>query len=153
MSEFSPQSSSESLPGDDIDVDYFFSLLQVDNEGDTIPLNARFRYSQNDPYAVSVLFLVDKPVEWVFGRELLLNGVYEPAGDGDVKTWPTLHGDGEAYTAFSVSSPQEDFIGVYMAPTRDMVLFLDQTLDLVPQGFESQFYEGDGITVEQFTGE
>ena len=154
VSEFySSHQGHEPLPGDGIDIDSLFSLTQVTNDGHTLPLDARFRYSQRDPYAVRILFLCgEQPVEWTFGRELFIDGVYAPTGNGDVKAWPTLSENGEAHIAFSLRNVRENFVGIYTAPTRDMMLFLDQTLDLVPQGFESQPYERAELTIQQFLG-
>ena len=150
MSECYPQSGSESLPGDNIDVDYFFSLTCIDSGGQSSPLDARFRYSQHDPYAVKVLFLCsERPVEWTFGRELLIDGVYRPTGIGDVVVWPTLNEESEAYVAFTVNNISGNNPQIFMAPTREMMLFLDQTLDLVPQGFESLPYERTEFTIGQ----
>jgi len=152
MSEFySSHSGQESRPDDGLDVDMPISLQQVLQDGQLTPLESRFRYRQDNPYAVNVLFLCgDRSVGWTFGRELLIDGVYEPTGHGDVRAWPTLSEDGEAYVAFSTRNAQDGSVGMYMAPTRDMMLFLDQTLDLVPQGFESNLYERGDLTVQQF---
>lgn len=48
------------------------------------------RYAAADPYAVRLTFHLpgDAPVTWAFGRELLVDGVAGPCGDGDVRIEP-----------------------------------------------------------------
>ncbi len=48
------------------------------------------RYETCDPYAVRLTFHLpgDAPVTWAFGRELLIDGVGRPCGDGDVQIAP-----------------------------------------------------------------
>src|SRR5690349_12653864 len=43
-------------------------------------------YDPSDPYAVRFTFHLpgDAPVTWVFARELLLDGISRPTGEGDV---------------------------------------------------------------------
>ena len=36
---------------------------------------------------------------WVFARGLLLRGVYEPVGDGDVQVFPSVDAEGRAVVA------------------------------------------------------
>ena len=42
-----------------------------------VPLVARLFYSPEDPHALSIAFEVglDKPVEWIFARDLLSRGI------------------------------------------------------------------------------
>lgn len=49
------------------------------------------RYEVGDPYAIRMTFHLpgDAPVTWAFGRELLLDGLNSPSGDGDVHIGPT----------------------------------------------------------------
>jgi hypothetical protein len=49
----------------------------------------RLRYELSDPYAVRVAFTVDESdeaVEWIIGRDLLIDGLNCPVGEGDVRT-------------------------------------------------------------------
>ncbi|MFF2039623.1 SsgA family sporulation/cell division regulator [Kitasatospora sp. NPDC058170] len=47
-------------------------------------------YDAADPYAVRFTFHLpgDEPVTWVFARELLLDGISRPSGEGDVHIHP-----------------------------------------------------------------
>lgn len=56
-------------------------------------IHANLRYVCDDPFAVHLTFpataaLEGEAVEWIFSRELLDDGLYEPAGDGDIHLWP-----------------------------------------------------------------
>jgi hypothetical protein len=54
-------------------------------------LNASLRYDRDDPYAVHLSFPTspgNSPIEWIFARSLLADGLTAPAGDGDVQIWP-----------------------------------------------------------------
>src|SRR5690348_4994040 len=56
-----------------------------------VPLVASLFYSGDDPYAIRIAFHVglDEPVEWIFARDLLAEGVNGRAGLGDVQVWPS----------------------------------------------------------------
>ncbi|GAA3362487.1 hypothetical protein GCM10017744_053400 [Streptomyces antimycoticus] len=47
-------------------------------------------YDSSDPYAVEITFHLpgDAPVSWAFARELLLDGLSRPTGEGDVRIAP-----------------------------------------------------------------
>lgn len=57
-------------------------------------VDAELRYSCDDPFAVQMLLSVDQSpvITWVFGRELLINGISMPAGLGDVQVFPARDG-------------------------------------------------------------
>src|SRR6201999_4048026 len=63
-----------------------------------VPLGASLSYSSEDPYAIRVAFHVglDEPVEWIFARELLSNGLKGRDGLGDVRVWPAPGQSGAA---------------------------------------------------------
>ncbi|WP_415947648.1 SsgA family sporulation/cell division regulator [Streptomyces sp. KLOTTS4A1] len=93
------------------------------------------RYETYDPYAVRLTFHLpgDAPVTWAFSRELLVDGVNEPCGDGDVHIAP--HGGdrlGDALIRLQVGGEQALF-KVSIAP---LIAFLDRTDRLVPLGQE-----------------
>ncbi|MEJ7743255.1 MAG: SsgA family sporulation/cell division regulator [Nocardioidaceae bacterium] len=68
------------------------TLELIDATGAATPLAAELLYDKSDPYAVAACFRtgLDLPVRWVFARDLLAEGLYEPTGDGDVHVWPCL---------------------------------------------------------------
>ena len=67
-----------------------------------ISVDADFQFTSRDPFAVRVIFSVASApvVEWVFARELLVDGLVAPAGTGDVQVFPTRAG-----IVFELTSP------------------------------------------------
>ncbi|MFJ9460641.1 SsgA family sporulation/cell division regulator [Kitasatospora sp. NPDC101447] len=91
-------------------------------------------YEAGDPYAVRLAFHLpgDAPVTWFFARELLLDGITGPAGEGDVH----IHPVDEASTEVRIllRSPAGD--AVLRAPSAPLLGFLAGTARLVPVGQE-----------------
>ena len=54
------------------------------------PVSAEFRYQRRDPLAVEMRLSIARnpPVSWMFGRDLLIEGLRRPAGVGDVRIYP-----------------------------------------------------------------
>ncbi|MBA4862963.1 SsgA family sporulation/cell division regulator [Streptomyces sp. PSKA54] len=99
-------------------------------------------YETRDPYAVRLTFHLpgDAPVTWAFGRELLVDGVVAPCGDGDVRIAPT--GDkmfDEVLITLQVSTDQ----AMFKAGVAPLVAFLDRTDKLVPLGQERALADFD----------
>ena len=118
-------------------------LMLVVPQHTTVPLVASLFYSGDDPYAVRMAFHVgtDEPVEWIFARDLLSAGMAEPAGEGDVRAWPSS-GDGEAVLNIVLSSPFGQ--AHFEAPTTAMAEFLRRTYDAIPAGHEGDFIDIGG---------
>ncbi|WP_289925368.1 SsgA family sporulation/cell division regulator [Streptomyces sp. S.PB5] len=55
-----------------------------------IPLRARFDYDPADPYVVRLSFCLPnhREVTWIFGRDLLADGLHLPSGAGDICVAP-----------------------------------------------------------------
>ena len=88
-------------------------------------LGAELHYDASDPYAVTmVLTGATGPVVWVFGRDLLLDGLGEPTGDGQTCTSPS---------------------GAALVQLRSVQLsrFVDRTVALVAPGSESDHVDVD----------
>ncbi|WP_420123664.1 SsgA family sporulation/cell division regulator, partial [Nakamurella sp.] len=100
------------------------------------PVHAEFRYRSDDPFAIQLLLSVDQSpaVSWVFGRELLADGVAGPAGIGDVQIFPVHDG-----TVIELRSGEQS--ARLLAHTPDVGAFLDRSLQLVPAGSESAYFE------------
>lgn len=100
------------------------------------PVHAEFRYRSDDPFAIQLLLSVDQSpaVSWVFGRELLQDGVAGPAGIGDVQIFP-VH-DGVVVVLHSGEQSAR-----LLAHTPDVTAFLDRCVQLVPVGSESAYFE------------
>jgi hypothetical protein len=103
----------------------------------SLPLPARLSYRAEDPYAVHIAFYTDSDaaVTWTFGRELLVEGVFRPAGEGDVRVWPVkLHG--RDVICVALTSPEGD--ALLEMPSSVVSGWLERTLRAVPAGRESE---------------
>ena len=99
-------------------------------------LVAEFVYDPTDACAVTlVLQTLSGPVHWTFARELLVDGQYEPAGDGDVHVWPCLSPSGEAVVIVELDSPSGETLLQF--PTRAIQDFVYAAIETVPLGAES----------------
>ena len=105
----------------------------------TVPV--RLGYRPSDPWAITAVFrTADGDVTWVFGRELLEEGLAGPTGEGDVAVWPvsTPHG---RLLYLSLASPNGSAL---LEADPDRVReFLDRTYSLVPLGTEASLLDLD----------
>jgi hypothetical protein len=100
-----------------------------------LTLVAEFVYDPADACAVTmVLQTPSGPVHWTFARELLVEGQYEPSGDGDVHVWPCLSACGEAVVIVELCSPVGETLLQF--PSRAVQDFVYSSLDAVPLGRE-----------------
>lgn len=101
----------------------------------SVAVPSRLSYRSHDPYAVHVGFHIhsEAPVHWTFARELLVQGLTEPCGEGDVRVWPTRVGAREV-VCMALSSPHGDAL-VEVSSTV-LTAWLEQTLHAVPAGAE-----------------
>jgi hypothetical protein len=99
-------------------------------------LVAEFVYDAADACAVTmVLQTPSGPVHWTFARDLLVEGQYEPTGDGDVHVWPCLSSCGEAVVIVELCSPVGETLLQF--PTRAVQDFVYASLEAVPAGTET----------------
>ncbi|GGT05648.1 SsgA family sporulation/cell division regulator [Streptomyces kurssanovii] len=96
---------------------------------------ATLHYDRRDPFAVRIDFpgpatLEGTDVSWAFSRELLAEGVHEPAGLGDVRLRPY----GYDRTVLEFHAPE----GMAMVHIRtgDLRRFLERVQEAVPAGRE-----------------
>ncbi|MEV5978829.1 SsgA family sporulation/cell division regulator [Streptomyces sp. NPDC052114] len=126
--------------GESVQAEVMMSFLVSEELSFRIPVE--LRYEINDPYAVRLTFHLpgDAPVSWTFGRELLIDGVSRPCGDGDVRIEPTdpdlLD---EALIRLQVGGDQALFrVGI-----PPLLAFLDRTDKVVPFGQERALADFD----------
>jgi hypothetical protein len=118
------------------------TLELIDATGAATPIEAELRYDAGDPYAVTAVFMtVAGQVRWTFGRDLLLEGLHEPAGDGDVHVWPCLDAEGRAVVVVELCSPDGE--ALVQARTADLTGFADRTVQAVAPGTESALVDVD----------
>jgi hypothetical protein len=109
-------------------------IATVDAEEDHT-LVAEFVFDSADACAVTmVLQTASGPVHWTFARELLVDGQYEPSGDGDVHVWPCLSACGEAVVIVELCSPAGETLLQF--PSRAVQDFVYSSLEAVPLGRE-----------------
>ncbi|MBG7702623.1 MULTISPECIES: SsgA family sporulation/cell division regulator [Streptomyces] len=108
----------------------------------TVPVTLSFHYAADEPYAVRMVVDsgVTPPVEWVFARDLLAEGLSRPAGLGDVQTWPAPRRPqqmraGRGALCIRISSPTGTTI--VSAPATALRRFLDRAYGSVAAGTES----------------
>lgn len=100
-----------------------------------LSFGAEFGYDPADPLAVSmVIESISGPVRWTFARDLILNGQFEPTGDGDVHVWPCLDAAGAAVVIVELDSP--DGRTMLQFPSRAIQGFVSASLATVPEGAE-----------------
>ena len=118
--------------------------VQLVAPGDgSVTLPVVLHYDVADPFAVHATFRTGQAegVSWVFARELLTLGVHRPAGDGDVRVWPSWSA-GHEVVFIGLTSPDGE--ALLQGPTRDIVDFLGRTYALCAQGQEEAHLDLDG---------
>lgn len=114
----------------------------VDPQGRATSLDADLVFDPADPYAATMVFRTGvQEVRWTFGRELLIDGLYEPTGDGDVHVWPCLASDGAAVVIIELCSPDGELL--VQAPARKVNAFVGQMTTSVPEGHEASYVDLD----------
>lgn len=120
------------------------SLRLVAPDAPALPVRVSFRYVPADPYAVHLLFHADSAggemVNWAFARDLLVTGLEEPAGVGDVRVWPWVTPRGD-FVALALSTPDGD--ALFEVPRSMLVRFLRRTYVVVPRGKEAEHLDVD----------
>jgi hypothetical protein len=128
------------------------TLELIDSTGAATPIEAELRYNPSDPYAVTTVFITgSSQVRWTFGRELLADGLYEPAGDGDVHVWPCLDSEGHAVVIIELCSPDGE--ALVQARTGDLNSFVERMCRLVELGHESEHVDVDATIAAIFATE
>ena len=123
------------------------TLELIDPTGAVTPIESELHYDPRDPYAVTAVFMTGaSQVRWTFGRDLLLEGLYEPSGDGDVHVWPCLDSNGRAVVIIELCSPDGELL--VQAGSRNVTRFVNAMLDSVPDGQESAFVDFDDELAE-----
>lgn len=116
------------------------SLRLIAPDATALPVAATLIYRLDDPIALEIIFNPSdpggEPVTWWFARDLLVDGLDHPSGEGDVCVWPwaTPRGD---YVALAFSSP--DGNALFEVPRAVLVRFLRRTYRLFPRRYEDNY--------------
>ena len=106
-------------------------------------LDASLRYDRDDPYAVHLSFPTAPgrdPIEWIFARSLVSDGLSVPAGDGDVRIWPSPEDlGGPVYVELCSPSGR----ALFAVPRPVLAGFVARCHELVPPGAEPQHLDLD----------
>ena len=111
------------------------TLQCLDAGGRAVDLPSTFGYDPADPWAVWITFRGPRDqVSWAVGRDLLLQGLTDPAGEGDIQLWPSIDEAGRAAVVMELCSPDGRL--VTQLRTHELYRFLTRTLAVVPAGSE-----------------
>lgn len=112
-------------------------MTLIADDGD-VHVDAELTFTTRDPFAVRVVFTVTAApaVEWVFARELLIDGISAPAGTGDVQVFPCHDG-----IVFELTSPSGR--ARLLADAGTLTRFAHNTLQMLPLGAESKYFDLD----------
>jgi hypothetical protein len=104
--------------------------------GQPAPVVTRWSYSAYDPFAVSVAVRArhDRWVEWLVGRELVVAGLDEPAGEGDVRMRPLSV---QGYDIVEIEISSNDGRAVLEVDRALLRTFVASTLEVVALGAEA----------------
>jgi hypothetical protein len=113
------------------------------------PVVTRWSYCSDDPFAVTIEIQTrgNRFVDWVLARDLVVEGLDEAAGIGDVRVRPANMGEWDV-TLIEICSPDGHAV---LEVDRDLLRqFVQATIDLVPLGAEGMAFDIDA-EIEKIT--
>jgi hypothetical protein len=125
-------------------VNHDVMLACMDPWGRSVDVPTTLGFHQEDPYAITLTFRAGSgDVIWLVARDIVLQGLTAPAGEGDIKVYPSIDDDAHAVTVLDFSSPDGRLVG--QVPTRELQDFIAESMTVVPVGSEAQFLDLDGL--------
>jgi hypothetical protein len=118
--------------------------------GDTrAPLQAEFSYDPADPLFVTLVFRPagEPAVTWQISRDLLVDGLSQPSGIGDVRIRPTRYG-----ALVRVRLQEHGATAQFDVGLPELQEWLTRTCALVPIGEELRGVDWDAVTRELLGG-
>lgn len=110
-------------------------------DGDGL-MTAMLDYSSEDPFAVRITFYDRTDTTWLFAREVMRLGLYNPSGEGDYRITP-----GENTINIRLSAPMPggypDHVAYIATPRAAIESFLNESYDAVPMGTEMEHCDID----------
>lgn len=121
------------------------ALLPAAGSDAVAPVTTRWTYDSTEPFAITVAFATERGhwIEWVFARDLLVDGLTEPSGVGDLRVAPDEDPD---VLMLEIHAPSGS--AVFALDRYDTEDFLARTLELVPAGAESTHFDIDRLLTE-----
>jgi hypothetical protein len=103
--------------------------------------DAVFRFSTSEPWAVAIDFWLAGAFQtsWVFGRQLLTDGLLAQSGEGDVRIGPCPEDTDVITIVLQSPSGRAEF----MLDGYAIGEWLDETYDEVPAGYEECLFNFD----------
>jgi hypothetical protein len=125
------------------------ALLPASGSDAVTPVTTRWTYDPSEPYAITIAFATERGrwVEWVFARDLLIDGLTEPAGEGDFRVSPDADPDLLVLEIFAPSGS-----AAFTLERDDTEDFLERTLEQVPAGTEGAHFNVDRLLAELAAG-
>ncbi|WP_232662653.1 SsgA family sporulation/cell division regulator [Pseudonocardia sp. TRM90224] len=111
--------------------------------GQPAPVVTRWIYHADDPFAITLAVRTrqDRWVEWLVGRELVVESLSRAAGDGDIRMSPQIV---EGYDIVEIEIRSTDGRAV-LEVDRDLLRhFVEATTELVALGDEEGMMDIDG---------
>ncbi|MFC0433318.1 SsgA family sporulation/cell division regulator [Kutzneria buriramensis] len=115
-----------------------FSKLRPSGEDSSRIVLAELCYDSGDPYAVTVDLDCGSNVRWLIGRDLLVDGMFSPVGEGNVRVSPA---GSRQVIVLALSSPDGEAVLEVAAVA--LGAFLAGTFECVAAGEESAFIDFD----------
>ncbi|MEJ3657464.1 SsgA family sporulation/cell division regulator [Actinomycetes bacterium KLBMP 9759] len=111
--------------------------------GQPAPVVTRWIYQADDPFAITLAVRTrqDRWVEWLVGRELVVESLSRAAGEGDIRMSPQIV---EGYDIVEIEIRSTDGRAV-LEVDRDLLRhFVEATTELVALGDEEAMMDIDG---------
>lgn len=117
------------------------SMRMVVDSDRTIDVPCELEYRSDEPYAVRATFRTGAAdIEWMFARDLILEGMQRPSGEGDIVIWPENHG-AQPLILLALNSPTGQ--AVLEADRPHIEHFVRRTFDIVAVGDEGTTVDVD----------
>lgn len=118
------------------------TLRMVVDSDRTVDVPCSLEYRAEEPFAVHAIFRAGPAdIEWTFARDLMLEGLQRPSGEGDVVMWPEHH-SGTPQLLIALNSPSGQ--AVLECDRAHVEHFMRRTFQIVPLGDEGATLDIDG---------
>ncbi|MEI5133550.1 SsgA family sporulation/cell division regulator [Streptomyces libani] len=119
---------------------------------EAVPVAGRFSYRSDRPYEVEVAFISrgQTVATWLFARDLLLAGLHDEAGEGDVRVWPFRRPGEPRRVHIELST--DDSVCELSVRAPELAAWLEQTAAIVPPGDEGGYLDMDTHLARLFAG-
>lgn len=125
----------------------YTNAVIIDEMDNKYPIEIVFQYTTTDPTAVHMRMRMrttnrNEHAVWVVARSLFMQGMHAYAGIGDVQIWSTTN-DKCDFVVIRLSRP--DGVAMCRVPLHDVEVFLQRTLDLIPEELEDLYVDIDHV--------